>query len=70
MDLVDQESTAFITNRGVYCYLVMPFGLRNAAFTCQRLVNMMFKDLIGKTIEVYNDDMVVKSKMKRLGQNI
>lgn len=58
----DAEKTAFITNRGVYCYLAMPFDLRNAGATFQRLVNMMFKKQIGKTVEDYIDDMVVKSE--------
>ncbi|XP_017227902.2 uncharacterized protein LOC108203469 [Daucus carota subsp. sativus] len=58
----DQEHTSFITDRGLYCYVGMPFGILNAGATYQRLVNMMFKDLIGKTMEVYVDDMLVKSK--------
>ncbi|KAG7584012.1 Ribonuclease H-like superfamily [Arabidopsis suecica] len=61
MNPEDQEKTAFITDRGTYCYIVMPFGLKNAGATYQRLVNMMFKDLLGKTMEVYIDDMLVKS---------
>lgn len=58
----DQEHISFITDRGLYCYVGMPFGLLNLSATYQRLVNMMFKDLIGKTMEVYADDMLVKSK--------
>jgi hypothetical protein len=58
----DQESTAFMTERGIYCYNAMPFGLRNAGSTYQRLVNQMFRDQIGDIMEVYIDDMVVKSK--------
>ncbi|KAK1399685.1 hypothetical protein POM88_009548 [Heracleum sosnowskyi] len=58
----DQEHTSFITDRGLYCYIGMPFGLLNAGATYQRLVNRMFKDQIGKTMEVYVDDMLVKSK--------
>ena len=42
MDELDQENTAFITYRGLYCYKVMPFGLKNARATYQRLVNNMF----------------------------
>ena len=56
----DQEKTAFITDRGTYCYKVMPFGLKNAGATYQRLVNRMFADQLGKTMEVYIDDMLVK----------
>ncbi|XXG54223.1 hypothetical protein AAC387_Pa03g2164 [Persea americana] len=58
----DQEKTAFITPRGTYCYKVMPFGLKNAGATYQRLVTKMFQAQLGKTVEVYIDDMVVKSK--------
>ena len=43
----DQEKTSFMTSRGIYCYKVMPFGLKNAGSTYQRLVNMMFADQIG-----------------------
>ncbi|CAL9006169.1 unnamed protein product, partial [Prunus brigantina] len=64
MAVEDQEKTTFITERGLYCYMVMPFGLKNAGSTYQRLVNQMFKDQVGKTMEVYIDDMVVKSAMK------
>ncbi|XP_074374423.1 uncharacterized protein LOC141714827 [Apium graveolens] len=58
----DQEHTSFITDRGLYCYIGMPFGLINAGATYQRLVNKMFKKQIRKTMEVYMDDMLVKSK--------
>ncbi|KAL5575294.1 hypothetical protein UlMin_016993 [Ulmus minor] len=57
----DQEHTAFLTDQGLYCYKVMPFGLKNAGATYQRLVNKMFKQQIGRTMEVYVDDMLVKS---------
>ena len=59
----DEELTSLITNRGLYCYRAMPFNLNNSGTTYQRLVNMMFKDLIGTTIEACVDDMIVKSKM-------
>ena len=49
---LDKEHTSFITDCGLYCYRVMPFDLKNVGGTYQRLVNMMFKDLIGKTMEV------------------
>ncbi|KAK9943959.1 hypothetical protein M0R45_009546 [Rubus argutus] len=61
----DQDKTAFITEKGLYCYTVMPFGLKNAGATYQRLVNRMFKKQLGKTMEVYIDDMVVKTKVRR-----
>ena len=48
----------------MYCYTVMPFGLKNAGSTYQRLVNKTFKTHISKTMEVYIDDMVVKSQEK------
>ena len=57
----DQEKTSFITPKGTYCYRVMPFGLKNAGVTYQRLVNKMFQFQIGRTMEVYVDDMLVKS---------
>uniref|UniRef100_A0A2N9IVW5 RNA-directed DNA polymerase n=1 Tax=Fagus sylvatica TaxID=28930 RepID=A0A2N9IVW5_FAGSY len=60
----DQEKTAFITPKGVYCYRVMPFGLKNAGATYQRMVTGMFGHLIGNTVEAYIDDMLIKSKKK------
>ena len=59
----DEEHTSFIIDRGLYCYKVMSFGFKDTGATYQRLVNMMFKDLIGKTMEVYVDDMLVKFRM-------
>jgi ribonuclease HI len=47
---------------GAYEYLVMPFGLKNAGATYQRAMNAIFHDLIGQSMEVYIDDIVVKSK--------
>ena len=61
MDLDDQEKTSFVTEQGTYCYRVMPFGLKNAGATYQRLVNKMFHKQIGTSMEVYIDDMLVKS---------
>ena len=65
MYLPDEEHTSFITNLGLYCYKVMPFGLKNAGATYQRMVNMMFAEQIGRTMEVYVDDILVKSKLVR-----
>ncbi|CAL9007144.1 unnamed protein product, partial [Prunus brigantina] len=50
------------TDRGLYCYNVMPFGLKNAGATYQRLVNQIFAELIGTSMDVYVDDMFVKSR--------
>ena len=61
MDEEDQEKTSFITSQGLFCYKVMPFGLKNAGATYQSLVNHMFRPQIGRNIEVYVDDMLVKS---------
>ena len=61
--VLDQEHTYFITDRDLYYYKVIPFGLKNKGATYQRLVNMMFKEQISKTMEVYVDDMLVKSKI-------
>ena len=58
----DEEKTSFITDQGTYCYRVMPFGLKNAGATYQRLVNHMFRGLIDSNMEVYMDDLLVKSK--------
>ena len=66
MDPDDQEKTSFITGQGPYCYRVMPFGLKNAGATYQRLVNKMFQKQIGMTMEVYIDDMLVKSTTTEL----
>ena len=57
----DEEHTAFITDRGLYCYKVIPFGLKNASATYQRLVNKIFTELLGVSMEVYFDNMLVKS---------
>ena len=62
MHPTDQTHTTFVTDKGLYCYEVMPFGLKNAGATYQRLVNAMFEDEIGEIMKVYVDDMLVKSK--------
>ncbi|XP_022858931.1 uncharacterized protein LOC111379723 [Olea europaea var. sylvestris] len=58
----DQEKTSVMADSAIYCYRVMPFGLKNAEASYQRLVNKIFTKLIGKTVKAYVDDMVVKSK--------
>ena len=62
MDEVDQEKTSFVTSQGLFYYKVMPFGLKNTGATYQRLVNHMFHPQIGRNVEVYVDDMLVKSQ--------
>ena len=57
----DKDKTTFITGQRIYCYRVMLFRLKNVGATFQRMVNKVFKDLIGSTMEVYIDDMLVKS---------
>ncbi|GMH09059.1 hypothetical protein Nepgr_010899 [Nepenthes gracilis] len=59
----DEEHTSFMTDQGTYCYKIMPFGLKNAGATYQRLVNKLFADQISRNMEVYVDDMLIKSKV-------
>ena len=61
--LEDQEKTAFVTPTRNYYHKVMPFGLKNASSTYQRMMTRMFESQLGKNIEIYVDDMVIKSKM-------
>jgi hypothetical protein len=58
----DQLATSFITPFGMYCYVMMSFGLRNAGATYQRCMQHVFRDHIGRTIEAYVDDIVVKTR--------
>ncbi|GKC90359.1 reverse transcriptase domain-containing protein [Tanacetum coccineum] len=58
----DEEKIAFITSQGIYCYSKMPFGLRNAGATYQRLVDKAFHKQVGRNLEVYVDDLVIKSR--------
>nr|GEV15228.1 reverse transcriptase domain-containing protein [Tanacetum cinerariifolium] len=57
----DEENTTFYTGQGVYYYTKMPFGLKNAGATYQRLIDKAFESQIGRNIKVYVDDLVVKS---------
>ena len=61
MEEADQEKTSFVTSQKLFCYKVMPFELKNAEATYQRLMNKMFAHQIGRNIQVYVDDMLVKS---------
>ncbi|KAL0440225.1 UNVERIFIED_CONTAM: hypothetical protein Slati_2505500 [Sesamum latifolium] len=58
----DCKRVSFITSGGTFCYVAMPFGLKNAGATYQRLVDKIFRSQIGRNMEVYVDDMLVKSK--------
>ena len=60
----DMEKTSFITEWGTYCYRVMPFGLKNAGATYQRAATTLFHDMMHRDVEVYVDDMIVKSQDK------
>ena len=62
MHLPDVEKVTFIASHRLFYYNVMPFGLKNARATYQRLVTKIFRPLLGETMEVYIDDMLVKSK--------
>src|ERR1051325_10812890 len=61
MNPADASKTAFMTERKNFYYRVMPFGLKNASATYQRLMDMVFAPQIGRNIEVYVDDMVIKT---------
>nr|KYP40627.1 Transposon Ty3-I Gag-Pol polyprotein [Cajanus cajan] len=57
----DEEHTTFITDHANFCYRVMPFSLKNTGATYQRLMDKIFDQQIGQNIEVYVDDMGVKT---------
>ena len=60
----DEKHTSFRTPQGVYCYTVMPFGLKNAGATYQRAMSTIFREHLRKTVECYVDDIAVKSRDK------
>ena len=57
----NQEKTSFVTSQVLFCYKVMLFGLNNVGAIYQRLMNKMFVHQIGRNVQVYVDDMLVKS---------
>nr|KYP55813.1 Transposon Ty3-I Gag-Pol polyprotein [Cajanus cajan] len=61
MHPADEDKTAFITDQANYCYKVMPFGLKNAGATYQRLMDKVLVNQLGRNVEAYVNDMVVKS---------
>jgi hypothetical protein len=60
----DEDKTTFITPHGIYCYKVMNFGLKNVGATYQKVIQKCLKSQIGKNIEAYVDDVVVKTTRK------
>ncbi|KAG9458311.1 hypothetical protein H6P81_002819 [Aristolochia fimbriata] len=64
MDPKDEELTAFRTPKDIFCYKVMPFGLKNAGATYQRAMQNIFDDFLHKCVECYVDDLVVKTKQR------
>ena len=64
MYLEDEKHTSFRTPLGVYCYTVMPFGLKNAGTTYQCAMSTIFRDHLRKTVECYVDDIAIKSRNK------
>ena len=60
----DMNKTTLTTKWGIYCYTVMPFKLKNARATYQRMATALLQDMMHNEVEVYVDDMIVKSKKK------
>ena len=64
MALEEHEATTFHTPKGIFCYNVRPFGLKNTGATYQRAIQTFFEDRLHKTSEYYVDDLVIKSKKR------
>ena len=64
LDDADQEKTSFVTSQGLFCYKVMSFSLKNVGAMYQRLMNKMFTRQIVRNVQVYMDDMPVKSRQE------
>ncbi|KAL0405813.1 UNVERIFIED_CONTAM: hypothetical protein Slati_3895200 [Sesamum latifolium] len=62
LELKDHKRFSFITLNGILCYVALLFGLKNAGATYQRLVDKIFRPQLGRNMEVYVDDMLIKSK--------
>lgn len=52
----------FYQTLGIFCYTVMPFGLKKAGATYQRAATILLHDIIHKEVEVYVDEMIIKSR--------
>ena len=61
----DEEKTAFMTPCGIFCYVCMPFGLKNAGATFQRLMRIALESQMGRNADAYVDDIVVKTREER-----
>jgi len=61
----DENKTTFMTETCSYCYKVMPFGLKNAGATYQRLMDKVLAPMLGRNVQAYVDDMVVTSQERR-----
>lgn len=57
----DEKKTFFIIDQGLYCYKIMTFGLKNIEATYQRLINRIFKNQVGRNMNVYINGMLVKN---------
>ena len=53
----DMAKTTFTTEWGIYCYIVMPFGLKNVGATYQRMTLALLHDMMHNEVEVYVDDI-------------
>ena len=62
MHEANQEKTSFVISQGLFYYKMMPFGLKNVGATYQGLMNKMFAQQMGRNVQVYMDDMLVKSR--------
>src|SRR5436305_9094801 len=63
MEEGDKEKTAFVYSRGLYEFNIMPFGLKNAPMTFQRMMNRILRKYLDKFVIVYIDDIMIFSKM-------
>jgi hypothetical protein len=64
MCIDDEEKTIFVTPFAIYCYIKMPFGLKNACSTYKKYVHIVLEGQIGRNVEAYIHDIVVKSKSR------
>lgn len=65
MDPEDEEAIAFHTLIEIFCYRVMPLGLKNVGATYQRAMTYIFEDLLHDVVECYVDDLIIKTKLRQ-----